>query len=429
MSLSAPSSASSVVYTPTPTASAGSSSSSDGIGISFSDSNSLFGQEDIYRPSFFELIASDRLMIGLKPALAHCMRVVSQHHPSLRFLVSYSDEVFYLLSYFLERHYLSEYGGSFSENFYGLKRMRVRTIADEHDEKQSSPSSSTSSSSTTVAITNLSLGDQQKSLLVLVLVPYLKSRLDWLYQHYTSDLTDDGDPNPDYIASAENDARNDLIIKMKRIFVRLYPTTHACYEGCLFLYQLRYLFDFSSFSSPWSHLFGLIIRRLSYDDLIHIAKMEKERQTRRPDETNWRDEGIPATPHVSFLLLLRRFVGRVGSAFADSAKWLLIISIFSFRFVEWWYSPSNRIMQAKKLPPPPPPQPAPPTASGRELLAGLEDKTHCAICKRTRVNPACLPSGYVFCYACVHNYVSEHGFCPITHRPCQIEQIRRIYEN
>jgi peroxin-12 len=57
------------------------------------------------------------------------------------------------------------------------------------------------------------------------------------------------------------------------------------------------------------------------------------------------------------------------------------------------------------------------------------DRNVCPICNRVRTNPALAPSGFVFCYPCIHNAITNTGLCPVTHRKCTVDQIRKIYEN
>lgn len=44
-----------------------------------------------------------------------------------------------------------------------------------------------------------------------------------------------------------------------------------------------------------------------------------------------------------------------------------------------------------------------------------------------RTNETMVPSGHVFCYPCVFNYVSAHKRCPATASPMGVSQLRRIY--
>jgi len=105
-------------------------------------------------------------------------------------------------------------------------------------------------------------------------------------------------------------------------------------------------------------------------------------------------------------------------------KKLLPISIFAFRFLEWWYSPNNTIGQ-KVLPIPPPPD-DPKVMNGSIKVP--EDKDICALCDKKRTNPAMATSGYVFCYPCIFTFVQDNKKCPITFIPMQIDQIRKLYE-
>jgi hypothetical protein len=111
---------------------------------------------------------------------------------------------------------------------------------------------------------------------------------------------------------------------------------------------------------------------------------------------------------------------------ATYAKWLVMLAIFSFRFLEWWFSADNKGLPARRLPVPPPPSPplraaaAPPRPASHRL---------CALCGAERVNPTACPSGFVFCFACVHPYVAEHARCPVTLQPCDVGQLRRIFES
>lgn len=54
------------------------------------------------------------------------LQVFAQRNPRyLLRIVNHHDSLFALCMWFVERHYLSTYGGSFAETFYGLKRRRT----------------------------------------------------------------------------------------------------------------------------------------------------------------------------------------------------------------------------------------------------------------------------------------------------------------
>jgi len=81
---------------------------------------------DEAKPSLFELLSESQLRELLEPSLRYLLAIATQRHPRylLRILNRY-DEVYALLMLLIERHYLKRWGGSFTENFYGLKRVRV----------------------------------------------------------------------------------------------------------------------------------------------------------------------------------------------------------------------------------------------------------------------------------------------------------------
>lgn len=89
-------------------------------------SNVVAGMDDIAKPSLFELLSETQLRELLGPSLRYLLVVATHRHP--RYLIrilNRFDEVYALLMLLIERHYLARWGGSFTENFYGLKRERV----------------------------------------------------------------------------------------------------------------------------------------------------------------------------------------------------------------------------------------------------------------------------------------------------------------
>merc|ERR1711939_341193 len=89
----------------------------------------LQGGVDELKPSLFELLSEQQLSSLLPPSIRYVLAVATHRHPRylLRILNSF-DELYALLMLLVERHYLKTYGGSFTENFYGLKRERVLRV-------------------------------------------------------------------------------------------------------------------------------------------------------------------------------------------------------------------------------------------------------------------------------------------------------------
>jgi hypothetical protein len=135
------------------------------------------------------------------------------------------------------------------------------------------------------------------------------------------------------------------------------------------------------------------------------AQLAAQRKTRATATTGvddaalsrlWQEQGLGWWQGV--ILAARRALGKVGGIASAYAKYLILLGIFSFKFLEWWYSPSNQLQRIRKLPVPPPPPARRPAATGVLVPA---DKSLCPICTRVRTNPAASTSGYVFWCVCV----------------------------
>jgi len=374
-------------------------------------------RNDAARPSFFEMIAQQEMMPTLKPAIRYVLETLSLRHPRLERITRFTDEIFAGLLFLLESHHLKHYDGSFSESFYGLKRVRVQKTSLHHDVSTSSstPSTPTPSISSKPDITTSPITNRNRylALFFLVIVPYIKSKLDELYRekvpYYNFNILDrsrdDTEPPP-----------TTRIGKLKRLLLKIftitYPWLNAFYEGSFFVYQLLYLYDHTMFYTPFLHLEGVILQRLTNEEMEQQTFVNEKR--RRERLANLRGGPIPQmwklTVHLYDLVL-------------DYSKLLLPLSIFSFRFLEWWYT-ENRLNQSTSLPIPPPPEPCKPAADGVALPA---DKTLCPLCNKPRTNVAMSVGGYVFCYPCLFGFVEQNHKCPVTHLPMEPDYIRKIY--
>lgn len=326
--------------------------------------------------SFFELVAAERLIGGFKPAIKHILQSVGQRNPALRFVSVCSEEIFYGLLFVLERHYLSLYDGSFSENFYGLKRVRVGASLKPEQ-------------------FSLRQVDRNRALFFLIVVPWLKSRVETFFQYHQT--------FPPQIQNPK--------------FYRWFPFVHAVDEGVVFLFQLRYLFSFSQYFSPALLIIGQKFERLTMNDMMRHTEIAKKKA--EPDLQRLWNRSLSR----SFLGKIGYLLSRLGSITGVYAKWIVLISLFAFKFLEWWNSPANALQSGPKLPVPPPP-PIPLDQPGIRV----PDNFTCPICVKPRTNAAAIPSGYVFCYPCIFNYLTLHSQCPISHQPCLPSEIRKLYD-
>ncbi|XP_018319053.1 peroxisome assembly protein 12 [Agrilus planipennis] len=121
------------------------------------------------RPSLFEIIAQKSLDATLYPAFNKVAEFLAACFPNkCKDIPRYSDEIFLILKGLLEYNYLRKRDASFSEYFYGLKRV---SVSDNNVHK-------------------LKTLQRCYSLIVLVGVPYLKRKLENKIEQYTLETLD-----------------------------------------------------------------------------------------------------------------------------------------------------------------------------------------------------------------------------------------------
>ncbi|XP_050548352.1 peroxisome assembly protein 12-like [Daktulosphaira vitifoliae] len=76
-------------------------------------------------PSIFEVIAQESLSATIYPALKKLVDYINlKNSNKCIWLVQYFDEVYLIFNSLCQLYYLKTYGGTFSENFYDLTRVR-----------------------------------------------------------------------------------------------------------------------------------------------------------------------------------------------------------------------------------------------------------------------------------------------------------------
>lgn len=239
------------------------------------------------------------------------------------------------------------------------------------------------------------------------------------------------------------------------------------------VYKFLYVYD--SVRYPfWSfayHVLGIIPAKKRNDDDYYYStkkflnwKMEAE-----PKNSEWSSKDF---------MIFRRILSFIVWIVLDSYKLIsmvlesfLFLVIYAIRFIDWWTTEESRL-QPTVLPPcnpTPPPHPLRGRGGGwkktcrhsgssnnvqdtnlkHPLDTGLiidrqqqrrrdgpggkdNNNLHhhrdghipfmpipanpqiCILCRKPRQNPACINSGYVFCYRCIFNYVDKHKSCPVT---------------
>ncbi|KAE8211588.1 hypothetical protein CF327_g4672 [Tilletia walkeri] len=319
---------------------------------------------DPYRPSFFELFAQDQLSSLLRPAIRYVLTVLAQRNPRyLLRLVNRFDEIYALLLLAVERHYLSTWGSSFAENFYGLRRRRRPAIT---TDRAKAAGAARSGSSARLDGSRQGVALQEKlrgreiylSLLFLVGLPYLSAKATDYWERIGGGLDasggddalfgDDGEEPAEHTSGqrrlrfaddedeengsngSRKSRRAKLLARAQQLatstFRKGYPHAAAAYQLWLLVYNVSYLFDRTPYWRPWFSLMRVDVRRMGADDYPDTPPLIP------PNAPS------PLKHPVSFALTMFRSAPFI---FFESLKYALPASIFFFKFLEWWYSPDN----------------------------------------------------------------------------------------
>ncbi|KAF1993324.1 peroxisome assembly protein 12 [Amniculicola lignicola CBS 123094] len=390
---------------------------------------------DTLKPSLFELLSENQLASLLPPSLRYLLAISTHRYPRYLLPVLNSfDEVYALLMLLVERHFLVTYGGSFTENFYGLKRARVlRTKNGEI------PRAQLGAPDAVREAVQLGRGDVWRNLAVLVGVPWLKRKLDESYDIHAahsnilgSNYTRDRDA-----LRAGATLKERVMFYYKWFLRKVYPSVNAAYYFSMLVFNMAYLFDGSKYHNPFLWLIGTRIRRLGEADYkaIELAAQPLKVGPARPGEG-----GSLFSP--------RNMAKGVYPRLLASLRILLPTSIFALKFLEWWHASdfarqlSRRAAENIDLPPPvlpslppsvrhslskshagnaptdskpstsnKPPRMDPPISASSLLpiltvSAPAPSTSHlCPICGSTIITPTASPTGYVYCYTCIHRWV------------------------
>ncbi|KAI5308805.1 ubiquitin-protein ligase peroxin 12, partial [Ascosphaera atra] len=307
----------------------------------------LRGEIDDLKPSLFEILSENQLSDLIAPSIRYLLATATHRHPRylLRALNSF-DELYALLSLIIERYYLKTFGGSFTENFYDLKRERVlRTKNGEVVRAQLGAAAPVRESLKLKGV------DVWKNLAVIVGIPYLKRKLDESYDIHVAPTAalaaagggeEEGASGPRFRPDDSlppNATLKQRFMHYYKWFLRnVYPSLSAAYYFSTLAFSLAYLFDNTKYSSPFLWLIGTRIRRLGPADHMAIetalnpAANAAAGKT-RPGQAWW-----------------RRYVSSeaLQAPMLKSLKMLLPASIFALKFLEWWHASDFSRQLARK---------------------------------------------------------------------------------
>ncbi|KAM6463120.1 peroxisome assembly protein 12 isoform 2-T4 [Liasis olivaceus] len=340
------------------------------------------------RPSIFEVVAQDSLMSAVRPAFQHLTKVLAESNPSYYgFLWCWFDEIYTLLDLLLQQYYLNRCSASFSENFYGLKRVALKSKRKQYR---------------CLAAAGLPQKHHWKSLCLLVLVPYLRTKLEKLISRLQEE--------DDYSIYPPSSCWK----RFYKAFLAAYPFVNLAWEGWFLAQQLCYILGKAQHHSPLLKLAGVHLVRLTAEDL-----------------QSFEDARVAAGDVLQSSNSMKEQMQSAGKKFwgalAFSLSTGLSVGIFFLQFLEWWYSAENQETVKSLTAMPIPPSPVHlDYETDSPLLPKL--KTMCPLCRKIRANDTALStSGFVFCYRCAYNYVKRHQRCPITGYATELQHLVKLY--
>lgn len=334
------------------------------------------------QPSIFEVLAQESLIEAVRPALRHAVKVLAESNPSrYGFLWRRFDELYLLLDVLLQNHFLSHCSASFSENFYGLKRVS----GGRGDQL------------------GLNRKSHWRSHLLLCLVPYLRAKLE-------ATLVQQRDEEDFSIRLGQS-----KIQRMYRAAVAAYPYISSAWQALVFCQQLLFVFGVSKTHSPLLWLARVKLARLNARDI-------------RDMELRGKTSSGPAGG--SLVHRAWHLMSQATKGLAVSLSTSLSLGVFFLQFLEWWYSTDNQdtVKALTSLPTPPPPLHLQQDSANHSVDSIESDPKTCPLCRRLRTNSTVLStSGFVFCYRCVYTYVKTNRRCPVTGYPSELQHLIKIY--
>ncbi|KAI8113315.1 hypothetical protein M9435_003319 [Picochlorum sp. BPE23] len=390
-------------------------------------------------PTFFEMLAAERLMNTLQDAISYGLSVYGQRSEVCRRLLENEDDLFFLIRVILESHALKSYNASFAEHVYGLRRVPYGRKAPPQEEKKK----------TDKGVLLLTNRQKHLSVILMTLAPFLRAKLMKMYTNYSSNSTDQHSNNNNHGATVcwkdvldalwkrrhNSDDRKTHYYRnlmdtiqmccrqhAKRLCVKAVPWLHTSAHMVDLCYKLLYLLQKSPYYSPAHHFIGIRVAQLSADD---VARTRHEKMVHRQSILDSIQKSTAPLPFK----LLRTGSLKIKHYVSDHTTTALILAVFGFKVLEWWYTTAEEQAQGASLSslPVPVPPPAIPPIGGMYALP--KDCSLCAICQKKRKNPTMVShTGYVFCYPCVFKHVSEQGVCPVTGLVTDISDLRRLYD-
>lgn len=358
-------------------------------------------QLDSEVPTLFELISASQLESLLSPSLRYILVHYASKYPYFLLRVANRfDELNLFFRTFVEWYFMKYWQGSFTENFYGLKRVSQTPLS---DPKYKSGKLTQLVPSMIEDRRSLSRMQRIVSIFEITGMSYVGEKFNYWYEiWYPKYITNQLVPN-------DPSSRSDVYkTEFKKKFVKWYPVLQSILRGGNFLTTLLYLSGQSKSPTLLTLLFKINYSRLNQYDYSKNEPKARLSKKERPNKI------APPTVAAYLLRLLTRNITRPTWKMLNLVLGTFFpVAIFTLKFLEW-YNNSNFALKIAKtqgnvlqslLPPPS-------SLSKSNILGKKPSKMYksgktCPLCKEEISNPAIIETGHVFCYSCIYNYLSQ----------------------
>lgn len=341
-------------------------------------------------PTLYEILSAEEINQLISPSFQYILAGIIQKFPNKFNLKLYNTfgEWFSVLKFFVEYYHLTHWNSTFIEQFYGLKRFSIRAqsirdvIWNKGVLKGILP---------TKKLTKLQI------LIILfenVILEYIVEKLNELHQKLL----------------ARRAFQNEKT-KLKEWFIKWYPRLKKISFLLNLVCKLQFLSGKSGSTTIVDLLFGIEHTRLGPHDFQSYEKLSTIVNR------------LPRTNLPRILHLIHHFFIKVTKMSRIIGSQLFPTFIFILKIFQWWNAQNltNKIQKKltgsdKPIPPPPP-------------VSHERTGKNCPICGYAIKNPAVIETGYVACYPCVIQYLSNNeGRCFITNNKligCQYSKEHR----
>lgn len=359
-------------------------------------------QLDSETPTLFEIISANQLEALLSPSLRYVLVHYAQKHPGILLkLANRFDELNLLLRSAVEVYFLNHWQGSFTENFYGLKRV------------SQTPLSVPKYAGSKIAQLVPSLIEERRRLTTLQKVvsvfeitgsAYLLEKLGYNYELLYSKYVTNQLQESESFTKAQNRK-----IRLQRLFVHVYPYIQSSWRLLNLAATIMYMSGVTKSPSLLTLLFKINYARLNSYDYNRNEELSSIKSKRQLVNRNRPLDSA----EIAMQILSRYITNPTGRAFKYTLGTFFPLAIFSLKFLEWWnnsdFAQTLAKLQNHSLESIVPP---PSVLSRLKEFHGKGKKIYksgnlCPLCKEEISNPAIIETGYVFCYTCIFNYLRD----------------------